>query len=211
MRWIQKGPEPAELTEYKGAANVDWKPTYAGLDKGPIRRALILEQGYLCCYCGGPVGGRPDDCHVEHFVAQSTTDEKLRLEYTNMLASCQGTDGRTRVPEHCGQARGTKPVPVSPLDPDCGAFFTWGADGTVRPSTDAHKQADAETTIRSLSLDTRRLKAAREAAIAGALVGLDDLPPESWHAEALRYDAPGSDGRLMPFCFAIQHVLSSYA
>jgi hypothetical protein len=42
-------------------------------------------------------------------------------------------------------------------------------------------------------------------------VGLDDLPSASWRAEALRYDAPGSDGRLVPFCFAIQHVLSSYA
>ncbi len=106
MRWIQKQPEPAALAEYKAAANSDWKPTYSGLDKGPIRRALILEQGHLCCYCGGPIGERLDDCHIEHFVAQSTTDEALRLEYTNMLASCQGTDGRTRVPEHCGQARG---------------------------------------------------------------------------------------------------------
>lgn len=211
MRWIHKRPEPAELAEYKAAANSDWKPTYVGLDKGPIRRALILEQGHLCCYCGGPIGERPDDCHIEHFIAQSTTDEALRLEYTNMLASCQGTDGRARVPEHCGQARGTKPVPVSPLDPDCCTFFTWGADGTVRSSAEAAKHADAETTIRSLSLDTRRLKAAREAAIAGALVGLDDLPPSMWRAEALRYDAPGADGRLVPFCFAIQHVLASYA
>lgn len=210
MRWIQKGAEPAALVEYKALANADWKPTYDGLDKGPVRRALIREQGGLCCYCGGPIGERPDDCHIEHFVAQSA-DESLRLEYSNMLASCQGTDGRSRVSEHCGQARGTKPVPVSPLSPCCGGFFTWGSDGSVRSSAEALKHADAETTIQSLRLDTRRLKAAREAAIAGALWGLDELSPEDWRVEARRYEAPGAEGRLVPFCFAIQHVLLSYA
>lgn len=46
MRYIQKGPEPPELTEYKALANADWRPTYRDLDKKPIRTALTREQGY---------------------------------------------------------------------------------------------------------------------------------------------------------------------
>jgi len=213
MRFIQKGAEPSELIDYKACANDDWKPTYDGLDKKTktaIQKALVPEQGYLCCYCGGRVGERANDCHIEHLIPQSK-DPARALDYDNMLASCQGTDEHMRVPTHCGHARGTKPIKVSPLSPDCATFFTFGSNGKIEPSPDPAKRTAAEETIRRLGLDVPKLRAARRAAIDGALEGLDELSSEVLRAEATTYDVADPTGRLAPFCFAIRDVLMKYA
>lgn len=210
MRYINKGAEPPELVEFKAAANENWTPTYGDLDKKPIRAALAREQAYLCCYCGSRVGERQGDCHIEHLVPQSI-DRSLELDYRNMLACCMASDKDPPVPAHCGGARGNKPVSVSPLSPDCAAYFTFGSDGRIEPTKEPAKHDAAEETIKNLCLDIRRLKAARSAAIDGALQGLDALSGDELRAEARTYDVPDPDGRLAPFCFAIQQVLLQYA
>lgn len=210
MRYIDKSAEPPDLVEFKAAANENWTPTYRDLDKQPIRAALAREQGYLCCYCGSRVGERQGDCHIEHFVPRSI-DRGLELDYRNMLACCMASDKDPPVPAHCGGARGNKPVVVSPLLPDCAVYFTFGSDGRIEPAQDLAKHAAAEETIKNLCLDIRRLKEARSAAIDGALQGLDTLSAGEWRAEAEKYDVPELDGRLEPFCFAIQQVLLRHA
>ncbi|KYF83640.1 hypothetical protein BE11_36540 [Sorangium cellulosum] len=139
---MRRGPEPAELREFKAAANADWTPRYRDLDKKPARAALAREQGYLCGYCESRIGERDGDCQA---------------------------------------------------------------------ASDPAKHEAAKQTIRVLCLDIGRLKAARRAAIEGALEGLDGLSSDDWRTEAARYDQPGADGRLVPFCSAIQHVLLNYA
>jgi uncharacterized protein (TIGR02646 family) len=213
MRYVQRGPEPPELTEFKTAASADWTPRYKLLtrnEKDPIRAALVREQGHLCGYCGGRVGIRDGDCHIEHVEAQSTNPARA-LDYANMLASCQGSDAAPPVPKHCGAARGNESLPVTPFMPDCATYFAYGSDGRIEAGADPDRREAAEETIRALCLGVSRLKAARAAAIDGALAGLEDLSAEEWRAEAARYDQPDIDGRLTPFCFAIQHVLLSYA
>lgn len=178
-----------------------------------VHAALAREQGYLCGYCGTRVGEKDGDCHIEHFVPQSEPDGKgksLALDFGNMLASCQGRDEPPAVPAHCGQARGTKKVPVSPFSPDCAAYFIFGSDGRIEPSRETAKEEAARTTIKNLQLDVLRLKAARKAAIDAAIDILLAEPNGDWRAEAARYDIPQA-GRLAPFCFAIQEVLLSYA
>lgn len=209
MRYIRKGAEPSALSEYKACASEDWKPTYEGLDKKPIREALVREQGYLCCYCGGRIGERAD-CHIEHLIPRSLSPARA-LDYVNMLASCQGVDDRARIPEHCGHARGTKPVRVSPLSPDCESFFLYSSNGKIEPSTEPSKHVLAEETIRHLGLSVPKLQAARKAAIEGALEGLPQLSAEEMRAEAAQYDNQDQDGKFAPFCFAIRHVLLKYA
>jgi uncharacterized protein (TIGR02646 family) len=210
MRYFQKGAEPSALSEYKACANEDWKPLYEDLEKKPIREALIREQGYLCCYCGGRIGERSSDCHIEHFITQKERPD-LALDYGNMLASCQGMDERARVPEHCGHARGTKPIKVSPLFPDCESFFTYSSNGKIEPSTDPARHEAAEETIRTLGLSVPKLQAARKAAIDGALEGLEEISAEEMRVEAASYEKPDPDGRLAPFCFAIHYMLLKYA
>jgi uncharacterized protein (TIGR02646 family) len=218
MRFIEKGPEPPALAAWTSQANEDWRPVYedlTGADKRAILAALASEQGRLCGYCGSVIGTTESDAHIEHVVSQEeckrTGQRHLLTDYGNMLGSCMGTDDRSRVPKHCGAARGTKPVPVTPYQRDCGAAFVFRRDGAVDASRDPAKREGAEETIRSLALHIPKLKAARAAAIDGALDGLTALSPEAWRAEADRYDAPDGAGRLSPFCFAIRQVLLRHA
>jgi hypothetical protein len=134
----------------------------------------------------------------------------LLTDYGNMLGSCMGTETPPRVPQHCGAARGEKSVPVTPHLPECGTYFLFGSDGSIKPVGDLAKQELARETIQNLRLDIPKLKAARRAAIDGAIDGGDDLSAEDWRAMADEYDAPGADGRLMPFCFAVRQVLLNY-
>jgi len=211
MRYVQRGPEPSELTEYKVFANAEWTPTYREFDKkAAVAAKLAREQGDLCGYCGSRIGERKGDCHIEHVEAQSVNPARA-LDHTNMLASCQGSDAEPPVPKHCGAARGNERLPVTPFMPDCGMYFSYGSDGGIKAAPDPARQQAAADAIRLLRLDIRRLNAARAAAIEGALDGLDGLSADEWRAEATRYDELDPDGRLAPYCFAIQQVLLSYA
>jgi uncharacterized protein (TIGR02646 family) len=210
MRYVERGPEPPELAAFKAAANADWTPRYRDLDKKPVRAALVREQGYLCGYCGKRIGVQEGDCHIEHVEAQSANPSR-ELDYTNMLGSCQGTDAKPQVPEHCGQARGHVPLPVTPFIRDCGTYFLYGFDGSIEATADPTKEKAAKETIRILRLNVDRLKAARAAAIEGALEGLEDLSGDEWRVAAGMYDVPDSKGRLAAYGFAIQQVLLSYA
>ena len=132
MRYVQRGPEPPDLTAFKAAANADWTPRYRALDKKPIRTAPAREQGFLCGYCGSRIGQREGDCHIEHVEAQSKNASR-ELDYTNMLGSCQGTNATPQVPEHCGQARGNVPLPVTPFMPDCERISRTAPTGASMP------------------------------------------------------------------------------
>jgi uncharacterized protein (TIGR02646 family) len=213
MRYVQRGPEPPELTAYKACANADWTPTYRDFDQKPaVVLTLAREQGDLCGYCGSRIGLRDargawkKDCHIEHVDAQHPHAHR-QLDHTNMLASCQGSDAAPPVPAHCGAKRGNTPLLVTPFMPDCGAYFFYGSDGGIGAVADPVRERAAEVTIRLLRLDIKRLKEARKAAIDAAIEGLDALSPDELRAEAATYDVPDTDGRLSPYCFAIQQVL----
>jgi len=54
MKYMKKQIEPQSLTNWKQQSNDNWQPSYSGLGsslKDDIKKALIKEQGYLCCYC----------------------------------------------------------------------------------------------------------------------------------------------------------------
>lgn len=217
MRYIQRGDEPIELTQFKAAANSDWTPTYAKLtriEKEAIHKQMAREQGYLCGYCGIRIRDVEGDCHIEHVEAQSKKSERA-LDYSNMLGSCMGREvkGETRrVPEHCGESRGNRELRVTPFMQDCGEYFVFGSDGRIDATTDPAKHEAASDTIEKLQLDVKRLRQARAAAIDAALEGLDEVSAEEMKVEAERYDMPSPvDGKLAPFSFAIRQVLLSYA
>jgi len=213
VRYIRKGSEPQALAEFKAAANEDWTPTYGKLtstEKDAIRKALLQEQGFICCYCGRRIGAVKDDCHIEHLKTQKDHDQ-LALEFTNLLASCQPAPqpGAPRpVPEHCGHKRGTAKLEVTPLMPDCEGYFEYRSSGEILPANDAVRSEPAKRTIAALRLDVDRLRAARQEAIDEALNGLEALSSaEEILEEIAMYDAPDTSGRLSPFCFAITAVL----
>ncbi len=93
MKYIRKRQEPPEFKNWKEQANSDWQPDFKNLGGKPkeiLIKALMTEQGEICCYCENRlVDG---ECHIEHFKPQSdpTVDP---LDYASLLCSCQANLG----------------------------------------------------------------------------------------------------------------------
>lgn len=68
-------------------------------NKAEIKKSLLKEQGYICCYCGNRIIKDRNSSHIEHLIPKSKKDnagnyvqlnkEKV-YDYDNLLASCYG-------------------------------------------------------------------------------------------------------------------------
>ena len=64
-----------------------------------LRKTLVEEQGYICCYCMGRI--TLNSSHLEHFWPKEKFASQ-DMNYDNMLASCEGnTDGE----DNCGHRK----------------------------------------------------------------------------------------------------------
>jgi len=165
MKHIVKQGEPQIFTDWKALTNDDWQPTYddlAGDPKRAVKKALMDEQGYICCYCERRL--TDDDSHVEHFKPQSEEGVDP-LDYANMLCSCQNQI-RKGEPRHCGNLKDNwfdQNLLVSPLDPACESGFSFTGDGGIHPVTE--DDTAAEKTIEKLGLGIPKLNDLRSKAI----------------------------------------------
>ncbi|MCM1512956.1 MAG: TIGR02646 family protein [Oxalobacter formigenes] len=157
MKHIIKGAEPECLAQYRQGANRNWQPSYDDLrsdQKNTIKKALMVEQGYICCYCEREL--EQEDSHIEHFIPQSHS-RCDPLDYSNMLCSCvkERKKGDTL---HCGVKKGNwydETLLISPLDSDCEKKFLYTDDGRIKPRV---KNDDAaKTTIEKLGLNCQKL------------------------------------------------------
>ena len=90
MRTIRKGAEPNSLAQHRHTDGADYQ-NYR--DKDALRTFLVREQRGLCCYCMARVRADRDAMKIEHWHSQSGHPQE-QLDYTNLLASCMGNDGR---------------------------------------------------------------------------------------------------------------------
>jgi len=161
MKHIAKQGEPRAFTDWKALTNENWQPTYddlAGEPKNAVKKALMAEQGYICCYCERRL--TDDDSHIEHFEPQSdpTVDP---LDFGNLLCSCQNQIKKGE-PRHCGNLKDKWFDPgllVSPFEPTCEERFAFSGDGVIKAAVD-DDQAASETIMR-LGLDISKLNALR--------------------------------------------------
>ena len=165
MKYIVKQEEPAAFTEWKALRNDDWMPTYKKLSgdiKSIVTAALMVEQGYICCYCERRL--TDNDAHVEHFRPQH--DESVDpLDFSNMLCSCQN-QLKKGDPRHCGNLKDhwfDEQLLISPLDPECEGRFSFTGDGYISSAQPTDKAA-TETVVR-LGLDIPKLRSLRKSAI----------------------------------------------
>jgi len=211
MKYIQKGPEPVELTQWKALANEDWQPDWDNFqkpEKTTVHKALLNEQGYICCYCEQRLD--KSTSHIEHFRPRETYPD-LTLVYDNFLCSCPGwKEGkRTDPQEHCGASKGNwfdENLMVSPLEPDCDKYFQYTLAGEIRPNYTALKAKAAEATIEHCKLNHAILIKMREE----ALEGLDDLNQYEALQLIKSYRQRDSNGQYQAFCTAIIYFLSTY-
>ena len=209
MRHINKTRPPEEFVEYCKTPGVSYEGL-SGEPKKKLRKRLVEDQGYICCYCGMEIS---DDEHtkIEHVKCQKYHSD-LALCFDNMLASCDGGEsdrksfnkaGRVerrtmqKHQEHCDAKKEEKDIPVSPLDAEIESFITYFDDGSVKGCNDSGKQL-----VQTLGLNARYLQMLRKNAIDSYL----EIPMDDIKTEIEKLHIP-NNGRLQPFCFAIEQCL----
>lgn len=165
MKYITKGSEPIEFTNWKQLENEDWKPSYdklQGNEKKAVLNALMNEQGGICCYCEREWINT--DYHIEHLRPQhlSSVDP---LDFSNMICSCQKNLQKGE-PLHCGNSKGEwfdDELFITPLHINCDKRFKFTFDGYI----DALNEDDlaAIETIKRLNLFIPKLNEMRKKAI----------------------------------------------
>ena len=151
MRQIIKNCEPGHFSKWKS----DFKAlngrdaTYEDL-KGTdeyfrLKKSLIEEQGFICCYCEKRIGQKRDlsDCDIEYFMPRhpdtrilSTKECELctnaQMEYSNLFASCKGEFADSA--DHCNHKKDNwfdfKSC-ISPCDSKINGLFGFKLKGTM--------------------------------------------------------------------------------
>jgi uncharacterized protein (TIGR02646 family) len=221
MKFIRKNEEPASFIAWKQQASPEWQPNWDNFQKPEkleVHRSLLIEQGYICCYCGQRIA--KEESHIEHFQPRTTFPE-LTLSYGNFLASCPGYTEETetetpiakRSQEFCGQQKGAWYDPmltVSPLQPDCETYFRYTGQGAILPTQDNVKAMAAETTIEKLALNHSRLNRSRKRVIEGILQDIETFSEDELTQLMQAYNHPDSDGNYVPFCGAVIYILEQF-
>ncbi|MCW7552860.1 TIGR02646 family protein [Endozoicomonas gorgoniicola] len=190
MRHIKKSAAPAAFNAYKGCNGATYKNFVANQPLyNEVKQQLIGDQLGQCCYCGIRV--ELDSTHIEHVLDQNK-HKKLQLEFSNLLASCNGGPRQ----EHCGHAKGSRPLPVTPLQDDCEERFVFRSNGYVASVED---DQDADTSIDVLNLNIVKLRNMRKAALSGSGLFEDDLKLEDIEEYIELYNSADDNGQLEPF------------
>ncbi|MEW6235542.1 MAG: retron system putative HNH endonuclease [Candidatus Omnitrophota bacterium] len=199
MKYIVKGNEPVELTKRKSQLNTNRRKLGRKKIKDIIRRALMNEQGHICCYCERRIV--EGDCHIEHFRPQS--DGVDPLDYSNMLCSCLDQI-EERIPRHCGYLKGDwfdEDLLISPLNKDCENHFSFTADGQILPK---YGDKAADETIKRLGLNIPKLQDMRKQVISPFID--ENLTDDDYIRFVNGYLKMDSEGRFNPFFTTIRYL-----
>jgi uncharacterized protein (TIGR02646 family) len=209
MRYIHKIEEPQSFSEWKAIESQTPNCTYGNFknpQKRELHEALLKEQGYLCCYCEIRIARQ--DSHIEHVWSQGLYPS-LSLDYSNLLASCQGENSPPlKKPIHCGQKKDNELLKVSPLIPDCAKFFRYTEAGEILSAQNRDEEA-ANSAIDILGLNIDKLKRLRKSAIDGLDInGLTQAEVQQFIQGIRQLNANGQHDE---FFSAILYVLGQYA
>lgn len=115
MRWIDKRTEPPELTERR-ALPPELGGTYAAVEKQPLRKKLLNDQGYLCAFCMSRIEATEQDMKIAHIYPQGAPNGHLHeLRWTNMVGACKGNEGAPGRDQTCDTSQGNRILTLSPL------------------------------------------------------------------------------------------------
>lgn len=117
MKRIEKSVEPRSLTEYRSRishselldSNVYEnfpKKTKEGCNKREVdnlRKQLLEEQGYICCYCMSRINC--NNSKIEHLKPQSIY-KNLQIDYSNLFVACNGGEGNKANQQFCDTKKG---------------------------------------------------------------------------------------------------------
>jgi uncharacterized protein (TIGR02646 family) len=182
MKYIKKGSEPNSLTKYRKQKDAYFD---GYTDKDDLRKSLLTEQKYICCYCMQRISkedkfGRKQ-MRIEHWNSQSEYPT-LQLVYSNLLGACTGNEGKPEHLQHCDVHRKNTPLKINPTSMSCESLIKFRADGEIY-SADCEINKDLDTT---LNLNTQTLKYNRALTLEWYTKKLSDSKKGIWSKDILQ-------------------------
>ncbi|EAY29279.1 retron system putative HNH endonuclease [Microscilla marina] len=226
MRYIQKGPEPESLTNFKGLKHKNWKPSYDVLPDEVIKdiiNSLLYYQGGLCCYCQVEINQQTS--RLVHFHSQQYF-KKEELNYENLFLSCSTSEGMPPQYQHCAAHKDEAIIPKFMDDTRCNAYFKYNTLGEVVPinayglrtikqiQLNMNKLSPSEktvlNTIEVLNLNASKLKEQRKAIITELAKVLRKVKDKEKIKHAMTvYQKRDKNGRYPRFAGVVLSYLSS--
>ena len=234
MKYIRKQSEPKEFVVWKDLASENWMPTFDNMRGSPsgvdhiVKRALLREQGNLCCYCEQKI--TEDDSHIEHFLPrrfyrkEDDAYDANSLDYGNFLCSCM-KEPRQDNDDHCGHYKDRnerydkslyeQQILISPFDSSCEQRFKYDINGKIRPVDE--NDIAAKITIDQLGLNNSDLPQRRREIIdifygAGREPltedGIDSITVDEQRTYAEGYLRQDSDGSFNEYWTTMQYLLN---
>lgn len=208
MRKINKGASPEWFEAWKADFRVHnqrepkYKTDFDDAVRWKLRKNLLEEQGYICCYCMNRINNNTS--HIEHFWPKSQFEEK-DMDYANMLASCQGG----KASEYCGHKKDDWYLPgmVIPTDARIEDMFSYQEDGDISPKGKDQMSWLGKQMIEHLALDNFHLKRSRRNAIEASEVYDDVKYSDEEIRDFINYYDHKVDGKYLPFCQSIIECL----
>lgn len=222
MKYIEKLAEPYELLQwksespyYQGRFLTCSYGTIGGERKRIVKKALLIDQGWLCCYTGQRLDASNDHSHIEHLKPQSICLVERRsedIDYKNLFAA-YGGETSNNCP-YGAKVRGNwyggdDPNNfVKPNELRCKSAFVFDRKGEIKSAQGRRGNNPAHLTIERLRLNHPELKDLRKAAIDAVLfdpnfpLEMDDIRLIANGA----YSQKNVDGMFPEFCFAVEYV-----
>lgn len=166
MKKIIKQSEPKSLVKHRLQSNANYD-NYP--DKDELRKSLLKEQGYICCYCMSRI--KLDEMKIEHWQSQ-TKYASRQLDYKNLVGACIGNQGARPQNQHCDTRKGDSEITISPIEGDknCENLIKYRPDGKIY-SDDVSINHDLNET---LNLNLSFLKKNRKDALDVVIRKLDE-------------------------------------
>ena len=197
----------------KEHSNFDNIPTNT---KEQLRQNLLLEQGYLCCYCMKRIPeSNPPNIKIEHFSCQAD-NQHFQLTYSNLLASCTGNEGQTKIKQTCDTKKGNSMLAINPISnhPNCESLFKFNADGEISSlieNEDINRQINEVLNLNMQTLkDNRReiyLEVQKNVENESRKLGSKKLKLSYFEKEKDKW-LTRSENKFKPFCMVAVYYLN---
>ena len=217
MKQIKKGKEPKSLTKYRSSithselekSNIyeDFKEkTKEGCNKYAshnLRRQLLEEQGYICCYCMSRIDC--DNSKIEHFKPQ-TKYRDFQIDYQNLFITCNGGEGKKAKEQYCDTFKGEDELIYINLLSNIENYIQYSKRGKILSND---KEIDKELN-NILNLNNRILTKNRKETYQRLI---QNLNKKGWTTQTLnhhilKYKKMDSNGKYYEFCEMIVYFLT---
>ena len=163
--------------------------------KQQVKKLLLSEQGYICCYCESRI--TEEKSHIEHLQPRSLFPT-LKEEYSNLFCSCKYNNS-------CGNTKGNSIIKVFPLQKTCGDVFEYKDNGKIEGIG-----TDAVDTINVLRLDCEKLNATRYEMVYVFLNEMSNVTPIEFDMWIDDYLKPDANGHFRPFWSTVKSMAKEY-